>query len=73
MEIQTPEYQKLLNKFATDNDIFELIERCILADYADREKEFLLKKRYPEKRELIMKLKSDLMLTKLKMMRGGNR
>lgn len=73
MEIQTPEYQKLLNKFATDNDIFELIERCILADYADREKEFLSKKRYPEKRELIMKLKSDLMLTKLKMMRGGNR
>lgn len=71
MEIQTPEYQKLLNKFATDNDIFELI--CILADYADREKEFLSKKRYPEKRELIMKLKSDLMLTKLKMMRGGNR
>lgn len=71
LEQQTPEYEKLLIKFAADKDIFELIERCILADYADREKEFILKKKYPERRDLIMKLKMDLAFTRNKMIKKG--
>lgn len=71
---KTPEYEKLLNKFCDDTDIFELIEQCILDEFGQREATYELNGRYPEKRELIMKLKADLINTRVKNIKqaGGN-
>lgn len=60
LDTQPLKYKNLLVKYAVDKDIFELIEQCILSEYGTREMEYLNKGRYPEKRELIMKLKADL-------------
>lgn len=71
---KTPDYEKLLNKYCADTDIFELIEQCILDEYGQREAIYELNGRYPEKRELIMKLKADLINTRVKSIKqaGGN-
>lgn len=68
----TPEYEKLLNKYCQDDDIFLLIEQCIISDFGEREAIYNELKRYPEQRDRLMKLKSDLIDEKLKIMRGGN-
>lgn len=62
--MKTPQYEKLLIKYCSDTDIFELIEECILDDYGQREATYIRNGKYPEKRELIMKLKSDLINTR---------
>lgn len=64
LDSQPLKYKNLLVKYATDIDIFDLIEQCILSEYATREMEYLNKGKYPEKRELIMKLKADLILAR---------
>lgn len=53
-------YKELLNKFASNKDIYELLELVILDDVREREKYYLNNQHYPEKRNLINKLKVDL-------------
>lgn len=69
----TPEYEKLLNKYCVDKDIFDLIEHCILADFGEREDFYNNHKKYPEQRDRLMKLKSDLANQIYKISKGGNR
>lgn len=59
MEHRT-EYQILLNKFAGNNDLYKLLEECLLEDERNRESIYLLSGTYPERRNLIMKLMTDL-------------
>lgn len=59
MEHRT-EYQILLNKFAGNNDLYKLLEECLLEDERNRESIYLLSGAYPERRNLIMKLMTDL-------------
>ena len=59
MEHRT-EYQMLLNKFAGNNDLYKLLEECLLEDERNRESIYLLSGAYPERRNLIMKLMTDL-------------
>lgn len=54
------EYQILLNKFAGNNDLYKLLEECLLEDERNRESVYLLSGAYPERRNLIMKLMTDL-------------
>lgn len=59
MEHRT-EYQILLNKFAGNNDLYKLLEECLLEDERNRESTYLISGTYPERRNLIMKLMTDL-------------
>lgn len=59
MEHRT-EYQILLNKFAGNNDLYKLLEECLLEDERNRESAYLISGAYPERRNLIMKLMTDL-------------
>ena len=59
MEHRT-EYQILLNKFAGNNDLYKLLEECLLEDERNRESIYLLSGAYLERRNLIMKLMTDL-------------
>lgn len=59
MEHRT-EYQILLNKFAGNNDLYKLLEECLLEDERNRESTYLISGVYPERRNLIMKLMTDL-------------
>lgn len=59
MEHRT-EYQILLDKFAGNNDLYKLLEECLLEDERNRESIYLLSGAYPERRNLIMKLMTDL-------------
>lgn len=62
----TKDYGKLLVKYCKDEELIELIEQCIIHEYETRERVYEeteklnLVGRYPEKRDLLMKLKSDL-------------
>lgn len=56
----TKEYGKLLVKYCKDDDFISLIEQCTIHELEEREKFFEVNKRYPEKRDGLMKLKSDL-------------
>lgn len=67
----TNKYKKLLEKYCYDTDIFELIEQCILDEAGCREAEFVRSGRYPERRELIMKLKYDLISCQNFKTKGG--
>lgn len=53
-------YLALLRTFSANKQIIELIQECILDDAREREEFYLINKKYPEKRELILKLKNDL-------------
>lgn len=59
MEHRT-EYQILLDKFAGNNDLYKLLEECLLEDERNRESIYLLSGTYPERRNSIMKLMTDL-------------
>lgn len=59
MEHRT-EYQILLNKFSGNNDLYKLLEECLLEDERNRESTYLISGVYPERRNLIMKLMTDL-------------
>lgn len=59
MEHRT-EYQILLDKFAGNNDLYKLLEECLLEDERNRESAYLISGAYPERRNLIMKLMTDL-------------
>ena len=59
MEHRT-EYQMLLDKFAGNNDLYKLLEECLLEDERNRESAYLISGAYPERRNLVMKLMTDL-------------
>lgn len=60
-KIYTMEYGKLLAKFCGNNEIYELIEQCIISDFGEREATYEKFGRYPEQRDRLMKLKNDLL------------
>ena len=59
MEHRT-EYQILLDKFAGNNDLYKLLEECLLEEERNRESTYMITGKYPDKRNLIMKLMTDL-------------
>lgn len=54
------EYQILLNKFAGNNDLYKLLEECLLEDERQRESAYMMSGVYPERRNTVMKLMTDL-------------
>ncbi|MGL5715493.1 MAG: hypothetical protein ACRCX2_20910 [Paraclostridium sp.] len=54
------EYVRLLGKFCFDEDIYKLIDAVINDDVRVSENIYLATNKYPEKRNLLMKLKVDL-------------
>lgn len=54
------EYQTLLNKFTGNNDLYKLLEECLLEDERQRESTYIMSGTYPERRNLVMKLMTDL-------------
>lgn len=59
-------YIALLEVYCADDNLINLIDHCIIDEEREREEQYLEKARYPEKRELLGKLKIDL-LTRKKM------
>lgn len=59
MEHRT-EYQILLDKFTGNNDLYKLLEECLLEEERNRESTYMITGKYPDKRNLIMKLMTDL-------------
>lgn len=55
-------YQRLLDKFTGNTELLELIEECILDEVGKAEATYLNTGRYPAERNLLMKLKTDLIL-----------
>lgn len=62
MKLHRSKYQILLDKFKGDTELIELIEECILEDKGEREAIYIRRKEYPEQRDLLMKLKTDLLI-----------
>lgn len=56
----TNKYGKLLVKYCKDDELIELINQCIIHDLEEREQKFEISNKYPEQRDRLMKLKSDL-------------
>lgn len=56
------EYQILLDKFTGNKELLKLIEECQIEDIGEREAFYLNNNKYPEQRNLLMKLKTDLIL-----------
>lgn len=54
------EYQILLDKFSGNNDLYKLLEECLLEEERNRESTYMITGKYPDKRNLIMKLMTDL-------------
>lgn len=54
------EYQILLDKFIGNNDLYKLLEECLLEEERNRESTYMITGKYPDKRNLIMKLMIDL-------------
>ena len=54
------EYQILLNKFAGNNDLYKLLEECLLEEERQRESTYMMSGVYPERRNTVMKLMTDL-------------
>lgn len=53
-------YDNLLGKFCFDDDIYNLIDEVLKDDARVSENIYLMTGNYPEKRNLLMKLKVDL-------------
>ena len=54
------EYQILLNRFAGNNDLYKLLEECLLEEERQRESTYMMSGIYPERRNTVMKLMTDL-------------
>ena len=63
-------YDELLTKFSGNYDLFELIKWCILDWQEERELFFQMNGKYPEERNLLMKLKFDLVNKKNELVGG---
>lgn len=59
-----PEYTELLKKYCFDDKLIDLIEECFLDEIGRKEAFYIQYGVYPNKRELLGKLKADLLLTK---------
>lgn len=60
-------YNSLLNKFAGNDELIELINLCIIDDARLREIVYLKKSAYPDRRDLLGKLKTDIMLKRVEL------
>ena len=56
----------MLDKFTGNSELLKLIEECILDDIRQREIYYLSNGRYPQQRDLLMKLKFDLNINMMK-------
>ena len=54
------EYQILLNKFSGNNDLYTVLEECLPEDERQRESAYMMSGVYPERRNTVMKLMTDL-------------
>lgn len=57
-------YQELLQKYCNDTDLLELINLCIIDNRREKELSYLRNGKYPEQRDLIEKLRIDLLTLK---------
>lgn len=64
-------YQMLLDKFSGNSELLEMIEECILDDISKREAVYLNIGQYPQQRDLLMKLKTDLIINANKGVNNG--
>lgn len=64
MNTRLPEYNDFLELFAGNNQLIELIKWCFLDEEEQREEFYRKYKHYPEKRDLLWKLKRDLVQVK---------
>lgn len=69
MEHRT-EYQILLNKFTGNDDLYKLLEECLLEDERQRESTYMMMGAYPERRNLVMKLMTDLKINESEVVNG---
>lgn len=70
-------YIKLLKKYCVDGNLINLINRCIIDEEREREEHYLETGKYPEERNMLNKLKFDLLTSKKVLeakaeRRGGN-
>lgn len=71
MTSKITEYEYLLSSFAGNGRLLDLIQWCLVDEEEQREKYYRQYGHYPEKRELLWKLKTDLVNKKLEI--GGNK
>lgn len=64
-------YQMLLDKFSGNSELLEIIEECILDDISKKEAIYLNTGQYPQQRDLLMKLKTDLIINANKGVNNG--
>ena len=57
------QYKILLSKYASDKDLMELLELVVLDDFRSREEYYIKNKTYPQRQDLLGKLKIDLKTT----------
>lgn len=56
-------YKELLCKYASNKEVEELIELVVLDDFRVREDYYTKNKQYPQRQDLLSKLKVDLKTT----------
>lgn len=64
-------YDKLLAKYCGNDEMLELLEECMLDELGKREFKYIKTGKYPEQRDLLGKLKTDLILKKIEVMNSG--
>lgn len=64
------EYDDLLSSFAGSGKLLDLIQWCLIDEEEQREKYYRQHGHYPEKRELLWKLKTDLVNKKQELIGG---
>lgn len=72
MNFNNKKYDELLNNFYGNYELLELIKWCILDWEEEREVFFQRNGKYPEQRNLLMKLKFDLVNKKNEIIGGNN-
>lgn len=64
-------YDILLAKFCKNDEIVEMLEECMLDELGKREFKYIKTGKYPEYRDLLGKLKTDLILKKIEVINNG--
>lgn len=58
-------YLMLLNKFMGNNEIYELLDLCVIDDKRNQEISYLKNGKYKDQRDLLSKLKVDLLSARM--------
>ena len=64
-------YDILLAKFCKNDEIVEMLEECMLDELGKREFKYIKNGKYPEYRDLLGKLKTDLILKKIEVINNA--